>query len=338
MLKVLRPAIARVLTPVGQVLAKTPVTPNALTIIGTIGMSAGALWLFPTGHLFAGVMVCTGFVLTDMLDGTLARIKGTTGKFGAFLDSTLDRVADAAVFAGLAAWFVLGGHDKLLAALSVFCLVAGALVSYAKARAESLGLRCDVGFAERTERLLIGLVATGLSGLGVPYVLSIGLWLLAAVSAFTFGQRVLAARRSAAEIAAAGEQPDSGSVVAATGDRAGIRAERIRDMPGLKERLITTGYSLGWSVVCKLPESWAQRAFQFFGDLAWRREGKLVRQLEANLVRVLGPDVDGNVTELRAVSRQGMRSYAQVLAGSVQAAGHAHRAANRGHARRGPVR
>ena len=64
-------------------------------------------------------------------------------------------------------------------------------------------------------------------------------------------------------------------------------------MPGLKERLITTGYSLGWSVVCKLPESWAQRAFQFFGDLAWRREGKLVRQLEANLVRVLGPDVDG---------------------------------------------
>lgn len=80
-------------------------------------------------------------------------------------------------------------------------------------------------------------------------------------------------------------------------------------MPGLKERLITTGYSLGWSVVCKLPESWAQRAFQFFGDLAWRREGKLVRQLEANLVRVLGPDVDGK--KLRAVSREGMRSYAR---------------------------
>jgi len=158
-------------------------------------------------------------VLTDMLDGTLARIKGTTGKFGAFLDSTMDRVADAAVFAGLAAWFVLGGHDKLLAGVSVFCLVAGALVSYAKARAESLGLRCDVGFAERTERLLIGLVATGLAGLGVPYVLSIGLWLLAAVSTFTFGQRVLAARRSAAEIAAAGSQPDSGSVAAVTGDR-----------------------------------------------------------------------------------------------------------------------
>jgi len=216
MLKVLRPAIARVLTPVGQLLARTPVTPNALTIIGTIGMSAGALWLFPTGHLFAGVVVCTGFVLTDMLDGTLARIKGTAGKFGAFLDSTMDRVADASVFAGLAAWFVLGGNDKVLAGVSIFCLVTGALVSYAKARAESLGLKCDVGFAERTERLLIGLGATGLAGLGVPYVLTIGLWLLAAASLFTFGQCVWAARQSAAAIAAADatgpvrDQPEPG--------------------------------------------------------------------------------------------------------------------------------
>jgi CDP-diacylglycerol--glycerol-3-phosphate 3-phosphatidyltransferase len=208
--KVLRPAFARILTPVVEALARTPITPNALTIIGTIGMSAGALTLFPTGHLFIGVVVCTGFVFTDMLDGQLARIKGTTGKFGAFLDSTMDRVADASVFGGLAAWFVLGGHDKLLAGVALFCLVAGSLVSYAKARAESLGLSCDVGFAERTERLLIGLVATGLSGLGVPYVLPIGLWLLAAASLFTFGQRVLAARRSAAEIAAAETKATAG--------------------------------------------------------------------------------------------------------------------------------
>jgi CDP-diacylglycerol---glycerol-3-phosphate 3-phosphatidyltransferase len=220
MLKVLRPAIARVLTPVGQVLARTPVTPNALTIIGTVGMSAGALWLFPIGHLFAGVMVCTGFVLADMLDGTLARIKGTSGKFGAFLDSTMDRIADAAVFVGLAAWFLRGGHDTVLAGVSVFCLVAGALVSYAKARAESLGLKCDVGFAERTERLLIALVATGLSGLGVPYILPIGLWALAAASAFTFGQRVLAARRSAAELARPGGATATEGWPAAAGEPA----------------------------------------------------------------------------------------------------------------------
>ena len=198
MLTVLRPAIARVLNPVATALARTPVTPNALTIIGTIGVSAGALALFPGGHLFAGTMVCTFFVLADMLDGTLARIKGTTGVFGAFLDSTLDRVADASVFAGLAAWYVLGGHSRLLAAVALFCLVAGVLVSYAKARAEGLGLRCDVGIAERSERLLIALFAAGLSGLGVPYVLPAGLWLLAAASAVTFAQRVVAVHRAAA--------------------------------------------------------------------------------------------------------------------------------------------
>jgi CDP-diacylglycerol---glycerol-3-phosphate 3-phosphatidyltransferase len=215
MLKVLRPGLARVLTPAGQLLARTPVTPNALTIIGTIGMSAGALTLFPTGHLFAGVMVCTGFVLADMLDGTLARIKGTTGKFGAFLDSTMDRIADAAVFVGLAIWFLRGGHDNVLAGVSVFCLVAGSLVSYTKARAESVGLKCDVGFAERTERLLLALVSTGLSGLGVPYILPIGLWALAAASAFTFGQRVHATWRSAAELAAADEGPSAAAAPAA---------------------------------------------------------------------------------------------------------------------------
>jgi len=211
MLKVLRPGLARLLTPVGKALARTPLTPNMLTVIGAVGMSAGALTLFPTGHLFAGTMVCTGFVLADMLDGTLARIQGSSGMFGAFLDSTLDRVADAAVFAGIAIWLATGGHDHLLAGVALFCLVAGGLVSYAKARAEGLGLRCDVGIAERTERLLIGLVAIGLSGLGVPYVLPIGLWILAVLSAFTFGQRIYAVRRAVAALTRAeGKAPDPG--------------------------------------------------------------------------------------------------------------------------------
>jgi CDP-diacylglycerol---glycerol-3-phosphate 3-phosphatidyltransferase len=210
MLKVLRPALARLLEPVAGALARTPITPNALTITGTIGVSASALTLYPTGHLFAGTMVCWFFVMADMLDGALARVKGTTGVFGAFLDSTLDRVGDAAVFGGLAAWFVLGGHSRLMAGVALFCLVAGALVSYARARAEGLGLRCDVGIAERSERLLVALVAAGLAGLGVPYVLPAGLWAVAAASAFTFGQRVLAVRRQAAAAAggnAAGKDP-----------------------------------------------------------------------------------------------------------------------------------
>jgi CDP-diacylglycerol---glycerol-3-phosphate 3-phosphatidyltransferase len=196
MLNAIRPALDRVLTPVGRALARTPVTPNALTVVGTVGVSAGALGLFPVGELFAGTMVCTFFVLADMLDGTLARVKGTSGPWGAFLDSTLDRVADASVFGGLTLWFMLGGHSRLLAGVALFCLVSGALVSYAKARAEGLGYRCDVGIAERSERLLIGLVAAGLAGLGVPYVLAVGLWALAALSALTFGQRVVAVHRA----------------------------------------------------------------------------------------------------------------------------------------------
>jgi CDP-diacylglycerol---glycerol-3-phosphate 3-phosphatidyltransferase len=206
MLNHLRPALARVLEPVGQALARTPLTPNEITLIGTVGVCAGALTLFPTGHLFIGALVCAVFVLADMLDGALARVKGNSGKFGAFLDSTLDRVADAAIFGGLACYFVLhpGGHNRVLAAVALFCLVAGALVSYAKARAQGLGLRCDVGIAERPERMVIALGATGLSGLGVPYVLPVGLWLLAGLSAFTFGQRVLAVRREAAAADASG--------------------------------------------------------------------------------------------------------------------------------------
>ncbi|MGI9005009.1 MAG: phosphatidylinositol phosphate synthase [Streptosporangiaceae bacterium] len=211
MLKVLKPGLGQVLAPVGRALARTPLTPNMLTVIGTIGVTAGALSLFPTGHLFAGTLVCTGFVLTDMLDGTLARLTGSTGKFGAFLDSTMDRVADSAVFAGIAIWLATGGHDRLLALVAVFCLVTGGLVSYAKARAEGLGLRADVGIAERTERLIIGLAAIGLSGLGVPYVLPIGLWLLAVLSTITFGQRVYAVRVSAAAADRPGPVPQAGT-------------------------------------------------------------------------------------------------------------------------------
>jgi CDP-diacylglycerol--glycerol-3-phosphate 3-phosphatidyltransferase len=196
MLNLLRPALSRLLTPVGEALARTPVTPNAITVTGTVGVAAGALWLFPTGHLFAGTVVCTIFVLADMLDGALARAAGTTGAWGAFLDSTLDRVGDAAVFAGLAVWLARGGHQPLLAGVTLYCLVAGVMVSYARARAEGLGVRADVGVAERSERLVIVLVSAGLTGLGVPFVLAVGLWALAVLSTITFGQRVLAVRRA----------------------------------------------------------------------------------------------------------------------------------------------
>jgi CDP-diacylglycerol---glycerol-3-phosphate 3-phosphatidyltransferase len=203
MLNALRPLFAKLLTPLGEALARTPVTPNMITVAGTLGVAVGALWLFPTGHLFAGTLVCWGFAMFDMLDGLLARVKGASGAWGAFLDSTLDRVGDAAVFSGLTIWLARG-HQWGLAGVALYCLVAGNMVSYARARAEGLGVRADVGVAERSERLLVALVAAGLTGLGVPYVLAIGLWAVAVGSTVTFGQRVLVVRKAVGPGASAG--------------------------------------------------------------------------------------------------------------------------------------
>jgi CDP-diacylglycerol--glycerol-3-phosphate 3-phosphatidyltransferase len=201
MLNFLRPGIARLLNPVGQALARTPVTPNMITVAGTVGVSGAALSMFPIGELFPGALTATIFVFTDMLDGLLARLKGNSGPFGAFLDSTMDRVADASIFGGMVIWFFRGGHNPLLGIVTLFCLACGFMVSYVKARAQGLGLECDVGLIERPERMLIGLTSVGLSGLGVPYVLPIGLWALAAGSLVTLGQRIRAVHQSAAAAA-----------------------------------------------------------------------------------------------------------------------------------------
>src|SRR5215831_5289542 len=188
MLNFLRPFFARLFNPVAQALARTPVTPNMITVAGTVGVSAAALSMFPIGELFPGAATATVFVFTDMLDGQLARIKGDSGPFGAFLDSTMDRLGDAAVFGGITIWFMRTDH--LLGVVSLWCLAGGLCVSYVKARAEGLGLNADVGVIERPERLIIGLTSIGLSGLGIPYVLPIGMWALAAGTALTLGQRM----------------------------------------------------------------------------------------------------------------------------------------------------
>ncbi|WP_242894144.1 phosphatidylinositol phosphate synthase [Actinomadura litoris] len=188
MLNRIRPALGRVLTPIGGAVARTGVSPNAITVIGTVGVAAGALVLFPRGQFFWGTMVITAFVLFDMLDGAVARVTGKISKFGAFLDSTMDRVADAAIFSGLMIGLYRDDRE-MLAGVALYCLVSGVVVSYAKARAEGLGYTCNVGIAERAERLIVALVAAGFDGLGVPYILALALWVLAALSTVTVGQR-----------------------------------------------------------------------------------------------------------------------------------------------------
>ncbi|WP_068396098.1 phosphatidylinositol phosphate synthase [Kribbia dieselivorans] len=193
-----RATATRVLTPVARLLLRLGIGPDAVTVVGTLGVVAAALWFFPRGHLFVGVLVVTAFVFADMLDGIMARLMERTSDWGAFLDSTLDRFGDAAVFAGVMIWYLNGGDHAPTAYLALTCLVLGQLVSYARAKAESLGWNAAVGIAERADRLVIVLVATALVGLGLPReVLTVMLALLALASAITIVQRLATAHRQA---------------------------------------------------------------------------------------------------------------------------------------------
>jgi CDP-diacylglycerol--glycerol-3-phosphate 3-phosphatidyltransferase len=199
-----RASVSRALTPLGARLARAGVTADAITVVGTLGAVGGALGFFTQGWFFVGTLVIWFFVMFDMLDGAVARARGGSTKFGAVLDSTADRVADAAVFGALLWWFSGPGASRPLTLACLLCLVLGALVSYVKARAEGLGLTADVGLVERPERLIIVLVGTGLDGLGVPYVLAAALWLLVGLSTVTVGQRLVAVRRQSAGLPPAG--------------------------------------------------------------------------------------------------------------------------------------
>jgi phosphatidylinositol phosphate synthase len=192
-----RAAVGRFWAPVVTRLARAGVTPDTVTVVGTLGAIAAAVTLIAHGVLFWGAATVTVFVLLDMLDGALARARGGGSAFGAVLDSTCDRAVDAAVFGALVWWYTGAGGDRLLALLALVGLTLGVLTSYIKARAEGVGIPCDVGLVERTERLILVLTGTGLTGLGIPYAVDVGLWLLVVGGAITVGQRVAAVHRGA---------------------------------------------------------------------------------------------------------------------------------------------
>jgi len=191
--------------PVITFLLKIGVSPDAVTLVGTIGVCAGALIFFPQGHLLAGVLFITAFVFSDLIDGAMARQSGRTTVFGGFLDSTLDRVGDGAIFGGLTLYYVGPGDNELLAALGLYCLVMGSVTSYARAKAESLGLQAKVGIAERADRLVAILVVTGLADLlniltdndDWLWATPVTLGVLAVASTVTVVQRILTVREQA---------------------------------------------------------------------------------------------------------------------------------------------
>lgn len=191
-----RALFTTLLTPIARLLLRLGVSPDAVTLVGTAGVCVGALVFFPRGELWWGALVITPFAFTDLIDGTMARLSGRTSTWGAFLDSTMDRIGDGAIFGGLVLYFTGPGDSTLGAALALACLVLGFVTSYAKARAEGLGLRCDVGIAERADRVVAVVTATGLVGLFLPeVVLVVVLGLLGAASLVTVLQRVLLVRR-----------------------------------------------------------------------------------------------------------------------------------------------
>ncbi|WP_311591145.1 phosphatidylinositol phosphate synthase [Trueperella bernardiae] len=190
-----RPLAKVIFGPIAKALVRMGVTPNAVTIVGGVASSAAALVLFPLGYLLVGALVVTILVIFDNLDGQMARMTSKSTKFGAFLDSTMDRFADGAIFAALAMWGYLQADEPTKAWVvsgAIAAAVVGGIVPYARARAEGVGYSASVGLAERADRLVFALILVLATAFGATHwVMAIGLWVLAVLALFTVGQRIV---------------------------------------------------------------------------------------------------------------------------------------------------
>jgi CDP-diacylglycerol--glycerol-3-phosphate 3-phosphatidyltransferase len=186
----LKPAVTRAINPIARGALRFGLTPNAVTFIGALGLVISALFFYPRGDFFVGTLVISFFALSDLFDGAMARIsnKGASA-WGGFLDSTIDRITDSAILVGLTLFLV--NQSDPLTPVVIGALVFGSLVPYIRAKAESMRIDCSGGIAERTERLIISLTAIGFEGLGIPYALAIGIWLLLILGVITVIQRIM---------------------------------------------------------------------------------------------------------------------------------------------------
>ena len=177
----------RITEPVARLLATTPISPNTITWLGFL-LTVGAAALIITGHLFAAgfVVLIAGFF--DILDGALARRTNRTTQFGAVLDSTLDRLAEAVLLLGI---LVVYAREQSTAGILVvgLALLASPLVSYIRARAEAVGLECQAGLFTRAERVVV--LALGLLLSQIDYALITALAIIVVFSFITAGQRLV---------------------------------------------------------------------------------------------------------------------------------------------------
>jgi CDP-diacylglycerol--glycerol-3-phosphate 3-phosphatidyltransferase len=189
-----RAGVARVADPVARALLRAGISPDAVTVAGTVGVGVAAVGFATRGELLIATLIAAVSSFADFIDGAMARIRGRPGRFGALLDSTMDRVADGVIFASLAYWLATTGQ-RLAAVAALLCLIASQVVSYVKARAEGLGLTANVGLAERPERLILIGIGGLLHGIGVPYALHVVLWLLAVLCVITVAERMVHVHR-----------------------------------------------------------------------------------------------------------------------------------------------
>jgi len=172
-----------ILMPIARVMARLGIHPNTVTLVGFL-LQAGVGVVFGLGHLVLGGWLLLAVAPVDALDGALARALEQKSLFGAFLDSTFDRLSDAALILGLTVHYLRQG-EHLEVVLLLISLVAALMVSYTRARAEALGFPCRVGLLTRLERIVL---IAALSAVGLPIVM---IWALAVLSVFTVVQRIL---------------------------------------------------------------------------------------------------------------------------------------------------
>lgn len=189
-----RTVVGRAINPIAGILVKLGVSPNAVTVLGTVGISGAAILFFPEGNFFVGTLVILVFIFSDLLDGTVARISGKSNPIGAFLDSAMDRVTDAALFGSLVIYYANQGSNLLVPA--IVTAFAAQLISYIRAKAESQGISMKVGIAERPERIIILLVGTGFTGLGLSFAIDVAVVILTVLTIVTVLQRLIAAYQS----------------------------------------------------------------------------------------------------------------------------------------------
>ncbi|MCD5413374.1 MAG: CDP-alcohol phosphatidyltransferase family protein [Dehalococcoidia bacterium] len=189
MISKLRPGLGRLLTePIVRLIARTGISPNALTITGFL-LNALVAGVLAGGYLFLGGFLVLFAGWFDMLDGALARISGKSTRFGTLLDSTVDRFSEAVVFLGLLVFYLAQGAT-LEILLIYFTIVGSIMVSYVRARAEGLGLRSEVGLFARPERVILlalGLLPSRIS----PVALLVVLWILAVGTMITVLHRLI---------------------------------------------------------------------------------------------------------------------------------------------------